>query len=205
MLALALVGLDELDDSPAAVQAAITEAIGVAIAEAEDAAFANGAGTGQPKGLALAANVSRVPAGHKVAAGASATPTAADLASIPPKLPVKYRRNAVWLASTDQYAKIIALLFPTATLATSAGPQVGPLNYPLYEVPGLPSATTAGTTDASVWFVNLAMCYRVVDRGPITVTRLTQRYADQGYVGLLVKRRVGGDMVRADAACIYTL
>ncbi len=205
VLALALIGTDELDDTPEAARAAITEAIGIALGEAQDAVYANGTGTGQPKGLALAANVTRVPAGQKVAAGASATPTAADLASIPPKLPVKYRRGAVWLASTDMYAKILALLFPAATLATSAGPQAGPLNYPMYEVPGLPSAATAGTTDASVWFINVPLAYRIADRQQVTVTRLTQRYIDQGYIGMLVRARTGADLVRPDACCVYTL
>jgi HK97 family phage major capsid protein len=204
--ALALIGTDELEDSPEAVRSAIVEAIGVAIAEAEDAAFASGTGSGQPKGLALAANVARIPGAQKVAASVSATPAAADLQTIPGKLPVKYRRGAVWLASTDMYAKILALLFPTTLLATSAGPGIGPLNYPLYEIPGLPSAATAGTTDASVFFVNLALAYRVVDHGPtFTVTRLDERYAGDGQVGLIVRRRCGGDLVRPDAACVYTL
>lgn len=206
VLALAVVGTDELDDAPEAARAAIVEAIGIAIGEAEDTAFAAGTGSGQPKGLALAANVARVPAGQKTAAGASATPVTADVLGLPFKLPVRYRRGAVWLASTDMAPKLAALTFTNGdALMPNAGQGTGPLGWPFYEVPGLPSAATAGTTDPSVWFVNLQAAYRVVDRGPITVTRLTQRYAELGQVGILVKRRVGGDLVRPDAAAIYTL
>ena len=79
LVSLALIGVDELADAPESAQASIVDAvgvaIGVAIADAEDAAFAAGTGSGQPSGLALAANVTLVPAGQKVAVGTSNTPT----------------------------------------------------------------------------------------------------------------------------------
>jgi HK97 family phage major capsid protein len=206
VLALALIGQDELDDAPEAARAAITEAIGIAIGEAEDAAFAAGSGSGQPKGLALAANVARVPAGQKTAAAASATPVLADILGLPWKLPTRYRRQAVWLFSEDMAPKIAALTYATGSgIMPNAGQGIGPLGWPYFTVPGLPSAVTAGTTDPSVWFLDVASAYRVAARGPITVQRLTQRYIDSGNIGVLVKRRVGGDFVRPDAAAIYTL
>lgn len=206
VLALATVGVDELNDTPEAARAAIVEAIGVAIGEAEDVAFAAGTGTGQPKGLTLAANVARVPAGQKTAASSSATPVNTDVIGLPWKLPVRFRRGAAWLASTDMAPKLAALTFTNGdSLMPNPGQGIGPGGWPFYEVPGLPTAVTAGTTDPSVWFVNLQAAYRVLDRGPIVVQRLTETYAERGYVGILVRRRVGGDLVRPEAAAVYTL
>lgn len=206
VMALAVIGVDELDDSPEAARAAIVEAVGIAIGEAEDAAYAAGTGTGQPKGLALAANVSRVPAGQKKAASASATPVLADILAMPWLLPTRYRRDAVWLMSEDAAAKIAAIPYAAGdSIMPNAGQGIGPLGWPYRVVPGLPVMSTSGTTDPSVWFINVGQAYRVVDRGPITVQRLTERYAAEGEVGVLVKRRCGGDLVRPDAAAIYTL
>jgi HK97 family phage major capsid protein len=206
VLALCQIGTDELDDTAEAARAAIVEAIGIAIGESEDAAFANGTGTGQPKGLALAANVARVAAGQKTTAAASATPVLADILGLPWKLPTRYRAGGVWLMSEDMAPKIAALTYANGSgIMPNAGQGQGPLGYPFSVVPGLPTAATAGTTDPSVWFINLQAAYRVVDRGPIVVTRLTQKYAELGLVGVIVKRRVGGDLVRPDAAAIYLL
>jgi HK97 family phage major capsid protein len=174
--------------------------------EAEDAAYAAGSGADQPQGLALAANVARVPAGQKLAASVSATPTLADLLSLPWKLPAKYRTDATWLFSEDAAPKIQAITWANGdSICPRLGAGEGPFGWPARVVPGLPSMATAGTTDPSVWFINVGMCYRVVDRQRITVQRLTQRYAELGLVGLLCRSRVGGDMVRPDAAVVYTL
>ena len=206
VLALAQIGTDELDDSVEAARAAIVEAIGIAIGEAEDTAFSGGTGTGQPKGLTLAANVTRVPAGQKTTAAASATPVLADILGLPWKLPTRYRRNATWLMSEDMAPKIAALTYANGSgIMPDAGQGLGPLGYPFYVVPGLPSAATAGVTDPSVWFTDVASAYRVADRGQLAVQRLDERYADQGLVGMIVKRRVGGDLVRPDACAVYLL
>jgi len=45
----------------------------------------------------------------------------------------------------------------------------------------------------------------VADRARMTIQRLTQRYAELGLVGLLVRHRVGGNVVRADAMAAYLL
>lgn len=206
VLAQCQVGVDELNDAVPGTQQAIVNAIGIAIGEAEDLAFAAGSGSGQPKGLALAANVARVPAGQKTAAAASATPVLADVLGLPWKLPTRYRNNAVWLMSEDMAPKIAALTYANGSgIMDDAGEGTGPLGWPYFVVPGLPAATPAGTTDPSVWFIDVKSAYRVLDRGPVTVTRLEQKYAELGQVALIVKQRVGGDLVRPDACAIYTL
>jgi HK97 family phage major capsid protein len=46
--------------------------------------------------------------------------------------------------------------------------------------------------------------YRVVDRQRTTVQVLRQRYAEQGLIGIIVRHRVGGDLLRPAACAIYT-
>jgi len=206
LVAQAQVGLNELDDTPEAARQAIIDSIASAIVDAEDAAFAAGSGSGQPAGLSLAANVARIAAGNKTTAAASATPTTADILGLPWKLPTRYRRGGTWLFSEDAAPKIAALTYAAGNgLMDRAGEGVGPLGWPYLVIPGLPSMATAGVTDPSVWFVNLRRAYRIVDRGPMSVQRLVQRYADAGLVGMLVRWRVGGDLVRPDAAAVYLL
>lgn len=207
LVSLALIGLDELADAPDSVQASIVQAIGSAIADAEDAAFAAGTGSGQPSGLALAANVALVPAGQKLAVAASNTPTWAQLQTIPWLLPTRFRNRAVWLMHPTSAQKVSAL-----TAGTGEGlvwPNPGPngpglLGWPAWVVDALPDPATAGTGDASIWFIDVRSAYRVVDRRRLTVTVLRQRYAEQGLIGVLVRHRVGGDLVRPAAAAIYT-
>jgi HK97 family phage major capsid protein len=147
LTSLALIGQDELDDAPENTRRSIVEAIGVAIADAEDAAFAAGTGSGQPSGLALAANVTLLPAGQKVAVSTTNTPTTAQLVTIPWKLPTRYRNNASWLLHPTSAEKIAAL---THTNGDAVWPEPGPngrglLGWPAYVVDGLPDPATAGT------------------------------------------------------------
>jgi HK97 family phage major capsid protein len=202
----AQVGVDLLEDSPEAARAAIVEAVGAAIGESEDAKFAGGSGSGEPSGLSLAANVSRVPSGQKLAVSTSNTPTAAQLLSLPWKLHSRYRDDAVWLLHPGSAEKVAALTF---TNGDAVWPQPGPqgpglLGWPAYVLDGLPDPATAGTGDASIWFVNLRAAYRVVARSEITVTRIGELYATAGIVSFVVKVRVGGELIRPAAAAIYT-
>jgi HK97 family phage major capsid protein len=204
---LASIGVDLLDDSPEAARQAIVEDIGAAIGESEDAKFAAGSGSGEPSGLALAANVARVPSGQKTTAGASATPVLADVIGLPWKLPTRYRRDAVWLMSEDAAPKIAALTFTNGDAVwPNPGPQgPGLLGWPAFVVPGLPAMSTAGATDPSVWFINVQRAYRVLDRQAVSVQRLQEKLALEGKVGLIVRSRVGGALVRPEAAAVYLL
>jgi HK97 family phage major capsid protein len=206
LCSLALVGVDELADAPVSVAQSITEAVGVAIADAEDAAFANGTGSGQPSGLALAANVALVPGAQKVAVSVSNTPTVPQLESLPWLLPSRFRANATWLMHPTSASKVSQL---EDTGGVRIWPEPGPngkglFGWPVAVVDGLPDPATAGTTDASIWFADVRSAYRVVDRQRTTVQVLRQRYADQGIIGLIVRHRVGADMVRGSACVIYT-
>jgi len=72
-------------------------------------------------------------------------------------------------------------------------------------VPGLPDPATAGATDASVLFTGVKSAYRLVDRQRMTLQHLRQRCAADGQVGLLLRHRIGGDLIRPGAVSAYLL
>jgi HK97 family phage major capsid protein len=193
LTALVKIGQDELDDTPAATSQMLAEVLGDAVAEFEDAAIAAGTGSGQPRGLTLAANITAVPAAQKTTASVSNTPSLADMLAVPWTLPDRYRPRAVWLIQPKAAAKIASLVYASgARLARVRGAR-------------LPDPSTAGTTDASVIFGDIRSAYRLVDRQRMTLQRLSQHYADTGDVGLLLHYRAGGDVVRPGALSVYFL
>jgi HK97 family phage major capsid protein len=207
LTALVKIGADELDDTPEATNQALTYVFGDAIAEATDLAIAAGTGAGQPAGLTLAANITRIPAGQKTTA--AAPPTIANLRALPWLLPARYRPRATWLFSTDA-ASAVAGLTDTAGGAIwpnpgNPDPKTGGgfMGWPAYTVPGLPAMT--GTNAPSILFGDLRSAYRLVDRQRMSIQRLEQRYAELGDVGLVLRYRIGGDVVRESALAAYLL
>ncbi len=54
-------------------------------------------------------------------------------------------------------------------------------------------------------FGDLQSAYLIVDNGHMSVQVLRERYADEGKIGLLFKRRTGGDVIRPTALARYLL
>jgi HK97 family phage major capsid protein len=137
----------------------------------------------------------------------SNTPTWAQLQTIPRLLPTRYRNRASWLMHPTSAQKVAALTAGSGEglIWQNPGPNgPGLLGWPAYVVDGLPDPATAGTTDASIWFADVRSAYRVVDRQRTTVQVLRQRYAELGLIGIIVRHRVGGDLLRPAACAIYT-
>jgi HK97 family phage major capsid protein len=202
LVALAVIGTDELDDTPDTARAAVVDAVGSAILDAEDLAFAVGAAADRPKGIVNAANVARVPAGNKVAVSVSNTPTWAQLSSIPFLLGDRFRDNGTWVMHPTSAGKVAAL--PEATNFEPGPNGRGLMGWPVRLLSALPDPATAGTGDASILFGDFRSAYRIADRQGITVTRLVQRYAVEGKVGFIIKVRCGADLVRPTAVALYT-
>jgi len=209
--ALVKIGVDELDDADDDLAAVISQALSLKIAEQEDDAFAAGNGTSRPQGISVAAGVTQ-----GVAAAAGETVTGDELKRVTFQVPAQFRRSskAVWLGHTSAEEKIALLkdgdgrylLQPN----TAAGEPSTLMGYRWYTVDGLPAITTtddsAGAgTDKSVMFGDVRQGYMIADRRRLTVTRLTERYADEGKVGLLFRHRVGGAVIRPKAFAWYKL
>lgn len=200
------VGRDELEDSAENLTSLFNELVTRQFAEAEDDAFANGSGTGQPEGLA--ANV-----GSTLPAAAGETVDAVELARLPYEIPEQYRRNGVYLAHSSAEVEVSVLQDSNGQFLwqpnTAAGEPATFKGKRWYTLDGLPSMTTtvdAGAgTDRSVLFADVRAAYMVADRRRITVQRLDERYAEQGKVGFLFTHRVGGGVIRPVAAAAYLL
>ncbi|MDG9703807.1 phage major capsid protein [Streptomyces sp. DH37] len=206
--ALVKIGVDELDDANDDLAAIISQALSLKIAEQEDDAFANGSGAGRPEGMAAAATVTQ-----GVAAAAGQTVTGDELKRVTFAVPSQFRRNGVWLGHTSAEEKIALLkdgdgrYLLQPNLAAGEPPTL--MGYRWYTVDGLPAITTtadAGAgTDKSVIFGDVRQGYMIADRRRLTVTRLVERYADEGKIGLLFRHRVGGAVIRPKAFAWYRL
>jgi HK97 family phage major capsid protein len=206
LLALCLVGVDELDDSVEAARAAIVEAVGNAIRDAEDTAFAVGTGSDQPQGIVNATNLARIPSGNKIAAASSNVPTWAQVTSLPGLVADRYRDNGVFVMHPTSATKIAGLAEAHGG-AFEPGPRGRGLHgYPVRQLSALPDPATAGTTQASILFGDFGAAYRIADRdqGRISVRLLRESFAVAGKRGFLVKVRVGGDLLRPAALAVYT-
>lgn len=209
--ALVKIGVDELEDADDDLEAVISQALSLKIAEQEDDAFANGSGTGRPKGMAVDTTVTQ-----GVAAAAGETVTGDELKRVMFAVPAQFRRqaNAVWLYHTSAEEKIALLKDADGRYLLqpnlAAGEPMTLFGYRAYTVDGLPAITTtvdgAGAgTDKSVIFGDVRQGYMVADRRRLTVTRLVEKYADEGKIGLLFRHRVGGAVIRPKALAWYKL
>lgn len=196
---LVLLGRDELEDSDAGLETLIRDALSAKLAEKEDDAFAFGSGTAQPTGIAYGSTITQ-----KVTAGAADTLTGDDIIKLQYAVPAWATRDAVYLGhySVAQAASLLkdsngAYLWRDALRAGEPATLAG---YPFHRVDGLPAMTAStGAINTSLVFGSVKQGYLIADRQRLTVTRLVERYAEQGKIGLLFTHRVGGGVIRPKA------
>lgn len=177
------------------LQADIAEQFGVT----EGAAFVNGDGVGKPQGFL--ANVGST----QTAAGATAV-TYADLVKTFHKLKPAYRNSPTckWVFNQNTLSAIRQIVDTTGrpimqAYAESGLPASNPntiLGKPYVEATDMPDIAT-GVRAIAVGDFNKG--YRFVDRVQMSVQRLEELYAASGQVGILVHKRVGGQVVLAEA------
>jgi HK97 family phage major capsid protein len=195
---LTKVGVDELADSDVAIEALLRDSFARAIAEAEDSAFVAGTGHAslQPEGILNGTTVTRVTAGQ------DADVTYEDLVEILYAVPEQYARNGAWIMNRTTEKHFRALKDTTDRPLWEPSLQAGGpnmlLGYPVYQqadVPAIPADTAADV----LIFGDVRAGYRILDRAGMTAQRLTELYAEQDLVGVKVKKRVGGGVIRANA------
>jgi HK97 family phage major capsid protein len=165
----------------------------------EEAAFAIGTGSGQPKGITVAATTTVTTTGTTGTTGLSSTSSGlADIYALQAALPPRFRSNAAWVTSLTVINK--ARGFDTAggsSYWTNLG-QGSPeqlLGGPIYESTSIPYATTA-TTKLAVYgdFSQYAIVDRIgmsVMYEPMVKDPTTARPTGSG--GWFAFWRVGGD------------
>jgi HK97 family phage major capsid protein len=202
LTALAKVGVDELADADESLQATIRQALAEVFAQVEDDAFTGGSGTDQPWGCSHTVT-------QNVSAAVDNTPTPDELKTLTFAVPARFRRNGAFVGHS-LVEKAVALmkdndgnyLFQPSAAAGEPGTLFG---YPWHSADGLPDPSTAGISQKSVVFGDFRAGYMIADRQRFTVQPLRELYAVEGKVGLLVKSRVGGDVIRSSALATYTL
>lgn len=201
--ALVKIGVDELDDTDENLGELIRQSLTAVIGVQEDAAFAAGTGDAnkQPTGVANGATVSQ-----KVTAAAAGTYTSDDIIKLAFAVPQAARASGVYVGNTASEQAV-------RLLKGSDGHYLWQENFRAGEPAFLNGKRwytndgfASGVSPAAgkpLFFGDFNLGYMIADRKQLGVTRLVERYADEGKIGLVFRHRVGGGVMRPGALAFY--
>lgn len=164
------------------------------IDKAEGPAFATGNGSGKPTGYAYSAAV-----GTNSTTAAIAAVTADEIIDIFYDLKEEYRKNATW-RMTDKTEKAIRKLKNTDgdyiyDAALKEGERPTLLGIPIVIDPDMDEMGAGKKFIVIGDFSN----YQIADRGIMSIQRLDELYAANGFIGFKVHKRVDGKPMLAEA------
>lgn len=204
--ALVLIHNNTLDDTDANIWAELNDQFSMAIAEAEDVAFATGAGNSSPQGVIADTRVTANYTASGVAAAISdANNNGVDaLITILHGLKKAYRSNATWAMNSTTEGAVRQLKDTQGQYLWQPPVQAGGaptlLGRPVVNPEGLPDIAANAFP---IVLGDFRKGYKIRDRQGIVVQRLVERYAEYDQTGFLVKRRTGGQVVLPEAfACL---
>ena len=173
----------------------IMQQFGKALANAEEDAFINGTGTGQPLGILAATGGVDV----GVTAKSATAITADELIDLIYSLKRPYRKSAAFLLNDQTLAAIRKLKDNYGQYLWQPSLQAGEpdriLGYAAYTSPYFP-AVAAGKP--AVAFGDFSY-YNIGDRGTRSFAELKELFAGNGMVGFVAKERVDGKLVLPEA------
>lgn len=173
----------------------IMRQFGKALANAEEDAFINGTGTGQPLGILAATGGADV----GVTAKSATAITADELIDLIYSLKRPYRKSAAFLLNDQTLAAIRKLKDNYGQYLWQPSLQAGEpdriLGYAAYTSPYFP-AVAAGKP--AVAFGDFSY-YNIGDRGTRSFAELKELFAGNGMVGFVAKERVDGKLVLPEA------
>ena len=173
----------------------IMQQFGKALANAEEDAFINGTGTGQPLGILAATGGADV----GVTAKSATAITADELIDLIYSLKRPYRKSAAFLLNDQTLAAIRKLKDNYGQYLWQPSLQAGEpdriLGYAAYTSPYFP-VVAAGK--AAVAFGDFSY-YNIGDRGTRSFAELKELFAGNGMVGFVAKERVDGKLVLPEA------
>lgn len=173
----------------------IMQQFGKALANAEEDAFINGTGTGQPLGILAATGGADV----GVTAKSATAITADELIDLIYSLKRPYRKSAAFLLNDQTLAAIRKLKDNYGQYLWQPSLQAGEpdriLGYAAYTSPYFP-AVAAGKP--AVAFGDFSY-YNIGDRGTRSFAELKELFAGNGMVGFVAKERVDGKLVLPEA------
>lgn len=173
----------------------ILEQFGKALANAEEDAFINGNGTGQPLGILAETGGAQV----GVTTKSSGKVTADEIIDLVYSLKRPYRKNAVFLANDACVAELRKLKDSTGQYLWQPSLQAGEpdrvLGYKIYTSAYFPLPAPG---KAAVAFGDFSY-YNIGDRGSRSIAELKELFAGNGMVGFVAKERVDGKLVLPEA------
>ena len=168
---------------------------GKALSNAEEDAFINGTGIGQPLGILAETGGAQV----GVTSASSTKVTADDIIILVYSLKRPYRKNAVFLANDVCVAELRKLKDNNGQYLWQPSLQAGEpdrvLGYKVYTSPYFPVPTAGGT---AVAFGDFSY-YNIGDRGTRSFAELKELFAGNGMIGFVAKERVDGKLVLPEA------
>ena len=182
-----------LYDNAFNLESYIIDMFGKALANAEEDAFLNGSGVGQPLGLFAET-------GGGTAAITTASLTADDVIKLVYALKRPYRKNAKFIMNDQTIASIRQLKDNNGAYmwqpSLVAGEPDKLLGYDVYTSPFCPAAKVA--------FGDYSY-YNIGDRGTRSFKQLTELFAGNGMIGYVAKERVDGKLILPEAVQILTV
>lgn len=167
---------------------------GKALANAEEDAFLNGTGTGQPFGIFNATK------GGQVVTTLTAALKADDLIDLVYALKRPYRKNASFIMNDAILAQIRKLKDNNGAYIWQPSYQAGEPDRVLgYEVHTSPFAPADGIAFGDYSYYNIG------DRGTRSFKQLNELFAGNGMIGFVAKERVDGILVLPEAVKILKL
>ena len=168
----------------------IIEEFGKALSNAEEDAFLNGTGVGQPLGLFAETGGGTV---YKTVTKL----TADDIVNLIYALKRPYRKNSAFIMNDQTIATIRTFKDNNGAYMWQPSYQAGEpdklLGYPVYTSPFAP-------TDA-IAFGDYSY-YNIGDRGTRSFKQLTELFAGNGMIGFVAKERVDGKLILPEAVQI---
>lgn len=194
---LAKIGEDEFDDSDINLEAFVKDSFSRATGEAEETAFAIGAGhpAHMPVGMFHALGGVAT-----VAAGANNTVTVDDFLKLIYATPAQYRRNGSFLMPSSTELVLSTKKDNDGQYLWQPSNQLGrPDSFKGYAIHNQEDIAALAASKKVASFGDYKAGYRIYDRLGMTVQRLVELYAEDGMIGFKVRRRVGGDVIRPEA------
>ncbi len=166
-----------------------------ALANAEEDAFLNGSGVGQPLGVLAATGGAEV----GVTSAAVGKVTADDVIDLVYSLKRPYRKNACFISHDRCVAELRKLKDQNGQYLWQPSLQAGEpgtiLGYKVYTSPYFPEPTPGGV---AVAFGDFSY-YNIGDRGTRSFAELKELFAGNGMIGFVAKERVDGKLVLPEA------
>jgi len=200
MYAEVLISQQEIEDAAfdieALIQAEAAEQFGIA----EGLAFVSGSGVGQPFGITNDTNLTTTNAGSTTAFAYATLVTLVHAVKTP------YAQNGAFMMNRQSMGSVRSILDsqnrPLWEPSLAPGNPSTILGYPVIEAVDMPAIASAAI---SAVFGDFKRAYTIVDRVQMVVQILREKYAESGQVAYLVRKRVGGQMVLAEALRGYKM